>query len=69
LAVGQGSPFSGEHLQLPEPAVSITSQRAAFFALAERDHRDGKAAALAEAARQGPVPRRAEALLLRASLQ
>lgn len=44
----------------------------AFFALAELAHRDGQpddeAAALAEAARQGPTPRRVEALLSRATL-
>jgi tetratricopeptide (TPR) repeat protein len=44
----------------------------AFFALAELAHRDSQpdeeAAALAEAARQGPTPRRVEALLARATL-
>jgi hypothetical protein len=44
--------------------VPITSQRDAFFALAELAPRDGKAmdeaTALAEASRQGPIPRRVE---------
>ncbi len=44
----------------------------AFFALATLERRDGQVAAeveaLAEAARQGPTPRRVEALLVRASL-
>ncbi|RKG62325.1 flagellar hook-length control protein FliK [Corallococcus sp. AB011P] len=44
----------------------------AFFQLAELARRDGKpadeAAALAEAARQGPIARRVEALLMRAAL-
>ncbi|MBU8895496.1 flagellar hook-length control protein FliK [Corallococcus sp. M34] len=44
----------------------------AFFALAELARREGQAdeeaSALAEAARQGPVPRRVEALLTRAAL-
>ncbi|QSQ12977.1 flagellar hook-length control protein FliK [Myxococcus landrumensis] len=51
---------------------SETERCDAFFALADlarRDERpDEEAAALAEAARQGPTPRRVEALLARASL-
>ncbi|OJH39302.1 tetratricopeptide repeat protein [Cystobacter ferrugineus] len=57
-------------------AVSLSLSPAercdAFFALATLAHRDGQPAAeaeaLAEAARQGPVSRRVEALLLRARL-